>query len=580
MDKNLEKSTNNLYDKLQKILSIISEKHLDMYFNITKEDLEEYIKEILKSHELKDNYDLYYIINVIIKRIFGKIDSHTKLIWKENDFNLPIRLKVINHKVYVIKASKDNEDLIYGEVLKINNVAISKIIEEIENMTTYSTEQYLFMQIEDVLHNGKKLKSLPSISNNANSFVFKVLKDDKIITRQLAKTDIKLSAKNNYTYRIINDVMYLDYSSCQEDYPGQMLEFVNTISEEAKKNNITNFIVDIRNNSGGNSEIIKPLIEFLKDKKVITLTGRYVFSSGRFALCDLVNIGSITLGTEIATSLNCFGDVITCEIDDFILQVSGKYFYYDNEKKKILLIKEKDKFLAFKNNPNNSIYFEPQFFEPNYYVENTLNDYQNHNDRQVYSALLLIRTRMKNDCKEEKIKIKTPQDLMEFLDNNIVYGWLDKNKKRYINTLSNFKENYQVSTIEETLISGVGTCIEDAMLIKYCLEKIGFATKMYCYRAYEDDDNFDSEVKMHCFVLFKKDDCWYHFEYSDNKMKGITKYNYLEDAILNVINIEGKDGQVLTEIDDIPMHISFKELNQYVNSFPIVEIKDKKKEDK
>ena len=55
--------------------------------------------------------------------------------------------------------------------------------------------------------------------------------------------------------------------------------------------------------------------------------------------------------------------------------------------------------------------------------------------------------------------------------------------------------------------------------------------KLYCHRSYEAEENFDKEVRMHCFVLFKYNDSWYHFEHSNRPERGIHKYESVEKAI-------------------------------------------------
>ena len=381
----------NKYQKeLEEILAIIEEKHIDMYFNISKNELKKFIEELLVKHNLSDEYDLYYIANVVIKKVFGRLDSHTSVIWKNMAFNLPVRLKYIDGLIYIVKATDEYNDILYSEVLSINNIPVKQLFKEIEEMIAYSTNEFLYTQVEDIFHNGIKLRSLPSINSDCEVFEFQVLKDNNIIKRKLTKSDIRLRQDDNYTYNIIDGVMHIIYSSCVEKYEGQMLEFVNKISDEANKNNITKFIIDIRNNRGGNSEIIKPLIEFLKNKEVITLTDKYVFSGGRFALYDLKKIGSLTVGTGIGTTLNCFGNNSFSYTDHFIIVVSYKYFYVDQEQKELININTKEDFIKFKNNPNNAVYFFPQVFEPDYKVENQIEDYKNGYDRQLYSALLLL----------------------------------------------------------------------------------------------------------------------------------------------------------------------------------------------
>ena len=376
---------------LNKILNIIEEKHIDMYFNISKDELNNYIDEILKKYELNNEYDLYYVTNVIIKKIFGKYDSHTKLVWKSADYNLPIRLKYIDNKLYIIITDEDNADLLYGEIISINNIPLKELINEIEDMVAYSTKEFLYTQIENNLFNGFKLRSLPSIDVDSKEFEFEIVKDNRIIKRKLTKSDISFYKNNNYSYNIIDGVMYIRYSSCREDYEGQMIKFVQKISSEAYINNITKFIVDIRGNIGGNSGIIKPLIKYLDGKQVITLVDKYIFSSGRFSIVDLKSIGSIFVGTHISTTLNCFGNVSRNEIDNYLLPISYKYFYYDDKIISMIGIDNKNDFIEFKNNINNVKYFEPQIFEPDYYVEITIEDYKNDYDRQLEFSIDLFK---------------------------------------------------------------------------------------------------------------------------------------------------------------------------------------------
>lgn len=383
----------NYIDKVNTILKLIEEKHIDMYFDITKEDLEEYIGNLLNENKLNNKYDFYYYMNMIIKRIFGRFDLHTKLVFKDGDFYLPIRFKYIDNKLYIIRTTEETKKLLYGEVKKIDNIDISKIVEEIRNATAYSTEEYIVSQIELFLINGYKIKSLPSIDSNRDSFIFEVNKDNKIIKMPLTRDEGYLlpinKPKQNYTYEIIDDNIVIVYSKCREEYENQMIKFLNEIRQKSEKLCINKFIVDIRGNQGGNSEIINPLIEFLKDKEVVTLVDEYVFSSGSFAILDLKNIGSKFIGTGIGTSLSHFGNARSYEFEDFIIPISNKYFYMDTtysyDAFKYADTKEK-----FKKLKENKELFIPQIFEPDCYSKKTIEDYKKGIDRELESAIKLM----------------------------------------------------------------------------------------------------------------------------------------------------------------------------------------------
>lgn len=165
------------------------------------------------------------------------------------------------------------------------------------------------------------------------------------------------------------------------------------------------------------------------------------------------------------------------------------------------------------------------------------------------------------------------EELMDYMNINIEYGWLDKENKKHLNTMKGFRENYQTTSIQKVLDSGIGNCIEQAKLIKTFFDKINLENKMYCYRSYETEENFAKEVRMHCFVIYKYQDNWYHFEHANEPERGITKYETLTAALKQITNgYEKTDIRKLTEIPDIPEGLSFKDFNNYVNHFKTIHL--------
>ena len=174
---------------------------------------------------------------------------------------------------------------------------------------------------------------------------------------------------------------------------------------------------------------------------------------------------------------------------------------------------------------------------------------------------------LKDELKFEDIK--TPRGLMDYMNINIKYGWIDKQGNKHLNNLKGFRENYRISSLDEIINTGLGTCIEQAKMMKEFFDKNGYENKLFCHRSYETEENFDKEVKMHCIMLFKDNDTWYHFEHSNASKRGIHKYNSVEEALENITRWHKEHGDIrkLTEIDSIPDGLSFKEFNQFVNKF-------------
>lgn len=172
------------------------------------------------------------------------------------------------------------------------------------------------------------------------------------------------------------------------------------------------------------------------------------------------------------------------------------------------------------------------------------------------------------EIKQNFDDINSPMELMDYMNINTIYGWIDNQGGRHVGNLKNFRENYKISSLDEVIETGLGTCIEQAQMIKSFFDRIGLENKIYCYRRYETEENLDKEVKMHCFVVFFHNGKWYHFEHSNSFDRGIHVYDTLEDALKEITYRPDKeDIRELTEIPDIPAGLSFKEFNEYVNSF-------------
>lgn len=166
-------------------------------------------------------------------------------------------------------------------------------------------------------------------------------------------------------------------------------------------------------------------------------------------------------------------------------------------------------------------------------------------------------------------KIKTSKQLMQFMVMNIKYGWIDSNKNLHLGNLKGFREQYKILSKNEILNLGVGTCIESAVLAKNWFDSNKIETKLFCHRSYETENNFDKEVKMHIIILFNKNNNWYHFEHSNYPLRGIHKYKNINEALNDITSGFEERGDIrkLTEINNIPSNLSFKEFNDYINQF-------------
>lgn len=174
--------------------------------------------------------------------------------------------------------------------------------------------------------------------------------------------------------------------------------------------------------------------------------------------------------------------------------------------------------------------------------------------------------------------IKTPEDILSFLDENIEYGYIDYSGVKHVNDMKGFRTLYRTSSIEDTLSSGVGTCIEQVNLMHYLLNKIGIPSRMFCTRVYEDNNfnNPDAEEHMHCFVLYYFNGKVYQLEHPDGENKGIYEYNSEKEAIemtnIRYREMAGWKTRPVTEFYEVKPGLSFKEFNNQINNLDVKRI--------
>ena len=369
---------------LDKFINEYERLHVNPWHNITKKEFKNICKELINKIEIDDGYKFDYFMNYIIKRLSGVDDVHTK--FRMRTTILPFNYRIFNDAVVV-----NYPEGLRGSILEsINEVSISKILKELDDVITYGTLERKRYELEKSLFDMSLLFSLPSLRESEELiFEFKTISGE-IEKRTIDKKDVMTSDDqfdieeyyygDTGTYEIKEDTLIYRHCSVQNEYKSIIEESVNEI-RSIDFNNISKNIIDLRGNIGGNSELNKLLIDFLsehKDKKLVVLIDYIISSSGSLALYDLIKLGCVTVGEEIGTPFNSYGEQVWLDIGKYRFAVSTCYFIPS------MNIKISDKYELSKLD---SKIFKPVIFKPDYYVESTKEDFINNYDRVLEFAL-------------------------------------------------------------------------------------------------------------------------------------------------------------------------------------------------
>lgn len=359
--------------------------HVNPWHSISKEEFMKKKDELLTTMDVTDVYTFTYFMKYLIKILCGTKDTHTIF---DMSSNLPINFKIIENEVLINYPN----DLKGYSLLSINDIDINVILNELDKVVSYGTEGKKLFELEKALFNELLLFSIPQF-RKVNELSFKMKSpNNEIITRVFKKNEQYqesfnmneyLYSNNNGTFEIVNNTLIYNHKSVQQEYESAIQESIEKLSK-MDLTSINKIIIDLRGNLGGNSVLNKPLMDFLsnhKDKQLITLTDRRIFSAGRYALVDLINLGSITIGEGIGTPLNCYGNSKRFTLNKYYTFVVSE-MYFDPIRKIEVATKENFKKL------DKSI-LEDVIFKPDYFIPQTKEDFINNKDTILEFALTL-----------------------------------------------------------------------------------------------------------------------------------------------------------------------------------------------
>lgn len=308
---------------------------------------------------LKNNIDQQSDAELIvaISRLLASLgEAHTSLALPDSKL-LPFEFIYLDGKVYCIGAASKYKEAVYSQLLSINGVQISNIIAELESVISHENN-YWFQDILPIyLTNTTILEGLSVQAHNHAGYSLAFLTQDaKTVNLQVepipnreryadeviapAKQRIEYFRRSNeyYWYKIVENepVLYFAYNQCAEDPQQPMSEFLRSMVGDLETNHIQKIVVDLRNNAGGNSAILKDFIYYLRESptlqrqgSVVVLIGHETFSSGLLNAIDLkMTAHAVLIGEPTGGKPNSFGDIQTYQLPNSKLtfSYSTKYF--------------------------------------------------------------------------------------------------------------------------------------------------------------------------------------------------------------------------------------------------------------
>ena len=346
--------------KWMEVLNFLSKelprRHKNLYFSINETDYLGSIQTLkedlpqLESHEIK----------VRIAQIIASVgDAHTSINIPVY-YLCPLEFYWFSDGIYAINTSKSDKTMLYKKITHIDGIAIEKVIETLSTMISHENESFLKSLLPKYLPAIEFLYGL-KIAHNLNGLIFTFQKEkgnqeewfvnsypfseyiDQINANRIPISEDKLPLyrKNSSQYYWMEYIeeaktMYFNYRSCKEMLGESVEDFGQRLMHDIEAHDVEKLVIDIRNNTGGNSTLLDPFIDELKKCNKINRTGKLYVIIGRdtfsSALLNAYSLKSSTdailVGEPSGGKQNCYGEVKRdiLKHSGFTIGYSTKYY--------------------------------------------------------------------------------------------------------------------------------------------------------------------------------------------------------------------------------------------------------------
>lgn len=381
----------------KEIIRVAEEEHINLYHSVSKQTV---MAAVDKLCEVADE-----LTQVEFDREMSKIfamfkDAHTGYLYKEID-NTDHKFLYLDSKLYIYFDQK------YHQVKSINKVPVRKMIKDMLELVEYENEAWKNAMLSSKFNkiwcykligviNGEPVLSVQTNEGQAISVGSRhcVSLSNKHIVPP-AKSDF-------YNFEIIdNNILLIRYNNCRNDENYNMEQFIEDIKATAHYKELSGIILDLRNNSGGNDAIVRPLLKCLKEFNLptATLISDTTFSSGAFAAIDAKSqLNATLIGQPTGGCATLYGNYSILEVNGNKFCVSTKFF----DKTYTALNTEKNDSYVFtkKGFDGTNIKTYGKSIEPDIYIPVTINDLESGRDIAMETAKNYILKKSLGLCKE------------------------------------------------------------------------------------------------------------------------------------------------------------------------------------
>ncbi|WP_293788600.1 S41 family peptidase [uncultured Pedobacter sp.] len=348
-------SQNDFIEDLEYIKKTLPIKHINLFAKI---DSLAFLRKIDMIEIKTGTLDYDSFSAELFKLVVAIGDEHTFI---ERKFTkiLPIQFELFKEGIYVKKIDTTNKAMLYSKLSAINNIPVNNIINLFKEVIWSENQSYFNDRLLRYLNNPAFLKGLGILNsdqeaeftlidknNMTKRITLNAVPGNNITDLQLYKNSTALHTqeqKGNYwfNYNPALKTIYVNYNDCKEDPGNPFLQFNDELFKTINQYQPEKLVLDIRENSGGNSGILWPFITEIKKSylnkkgKLFVLIGKKTFSSAVMNAVELKkNTNATLIGEATSGNINHYGEVRGFKLPKSKIGIAYSTRYWENWKGK------------------------------------------------------------------------------------------------------------------------------------------------------------------------------------------------------------------------------------------------------